>query len=82
MNEKNNNQEQTTVIPASVAINAFKGELYKEINDCKLHPVVLHMVLKDVFNEVTATVSNYEQQEMKQYEESLKEDVNEVPEKM
>ena len=27
MNEKNNNQEQTTVIPASVAINAFKGEL-------------------------------------------------------
>ena len=40
------------------------------------------MVLKDVFNEVTATVSNYEQQEIKQYEESLKEDVNEVPEKM
>lgn len=82
MNEKNNNQEQTTVIPASVAINQFKGKLYKAINDCKLHPVVLHMVFKDVFNEVTATVSNYEQQEIKQYEESLKEDINEVPEKM
>lgn len=81
MNEKNNNQEQTTVIPASVAINAFKEELYKAINDCKLHPVVLHMVLKDVFNEVTTTVSSYEQQEIKQYEESLKEDMNEVPEK-
>lgn len=76
MNEKNNNQEQTTVIPASVAINQFKGDLYKAINDCKLHPVVLHMVLKDVFNEVTATVSNYEQQEIKQYEESLKQDVD------
>lgn len=75
MNEKNNNQEQATVIPASVAINQFKGDLYKAINDCKLHPVVLHMVLKDVFNEVTATVSNYEQQEIKQYEESLKQDV-------
>lgn len=75
MNEKNNNQEQVTVIPASVAINQFKGEIYKAINDCKLHPVVLHMVLKDVFNEVTATVSNYEQQEIKQYEESLKQNV-------
>ena len=82
MNEKNNNQEQATVIPASVAINAFKEELYKAINDCKLHPVVLHMVLKDVFNEVTTTVSSYEQQEIKQYKESLKEDANEVPEKM
>lgn len=76
MNEKNNNQEQTTVIPASVAINAFKEELYKAINDCKLHPVVLHMVLKDVFNEVTTTVSSYEQQEIKQYEESLKQDAD------
>lgn len=82
MNEKNNDQEQTTVIPASVAINAFKGDLYKAINDCKLHPVVLHMVLKDVFNEVTATVSNYEQQELKQYEESLKQNANEASEKM
>ena len=82
MNENNNNHEQTTVIPASVAINAFKEELYKAINDCKLHPVVLHMVLKDVFNEVTTTVSSYEQQEIKQYKESLKEDANEVPEKM
>ena len=81
MNEKNNNQEQVTVIPASVAVNYFKGNLYKAINDCKLHPVVLHMVLKDVFNEVTATVSNYEQQEMKQYEESLKQDVDEDCEK-
>lgn len=82
MNEKNNNQEQTTAIPASVAINQFKGDLYKAINDCKLHPVVLHMVLKDVFNEVTATVSNYEQQEIKQYEESLGQNMNEDSDKM
>jgi len=34
------------------------------------------MVLKDVFNEVTATVLNYEQQEIKQYEESLKQDAD------
>lgn len=56
--------------PISLIINEAKNELTNAVNSLQLHPSILEMVIKDLYNEVAEAAR---QQSIKEYGEYQKE---------
>lgn len=57
--------------PISVAIEETKQQIAKVINNSQLSPVVLDLILKDIYNEVHNVYTNQALQEKQQYDASM-----------
>lgn len=58
--------------PISLVINEFKNNIQKAVTDSQLNPVILEMIFKDIYLNIKEVSIQYENQEMQQYQESLK----------
>lgn len=57
--------------PISVAIEETKQQIADVINNSQLSPVVLDLILKDIYNEVHNVYTTQALQEKQQYEASI-----------
>lgn len=57
--------------PITLQIAETKQAIIDAINDSKLHPFILHTILKDIYNEMHLLYLNQTEQDKKEYAKSL-----------
>lgn len=62
--------------PISVVIEDAKNLIIEAINGTSLHPTILEMVLKDIYNEVNEVAKAKHNREKAEYEQALMEQNN------
>lgn len=60
--------------PVSLIINEFKNSIQNAVVNSNLNPVVLEIIMKEIYTDIKNIALQYEQQEMQQYNEKLKEE--------
>lgn len=65
--------ENTNTInkPVSMVLNEAKDVIVKAINSVQLHPTLLEMVIKDIYNEVKYNAVAFSEREKAEYEQAL-----------
>ena len=53
--------------PISMIIRESKSNIVKAINECKLHPSILEIILKDIYTETIETSKRISEIEEKEY---------------
>lgn len=64
--------------PISMAVEETKQQIAEVINNSQLSPVVLDLILKDIYNEVHNIYMTQALQEKQQYEISINSEQNDI----
>lgn len=67
MDKTNNNINK----PLSLVIRESKKTIIDAINQVNLHPTLLEMIIKDIYNEVQYNAKTFAEQERYEYEQTI-----------
>lgn len=58
--------------PISMVIKESKDTIVKTINECKLHPSILELIIKDIYIDIIAVSKKASEMEEKEYLKNTK----------
>ena len=68
---ENTNNINTIEKPISLIIEEAKSSIVDTINNANLHPTILEMILRDIYNEVNELAKMKHNREKAEYEQAL-----------